>query len=96
MASSPRFRAFSPQTAVDIAVGKQTNRALTRHLERVRIRLEAIEYARCLREGIINREIYQSLRLSLGQRPADAMCFIAAGSVPVAERRAFERAEVKA
>jgi CPA1 family monovalent cation:H+ antiporter len=27
-----------------------------------------MEYARCLREGVINREIYQDLRFSLGQR----------------------------
>lgn len=39
-----------------------------RQRERARIRFEAMEYARCLREGVINREIHQNLRFSLGQR----------------------------
>lgn len=39
-----------------------------RRLERARIRFEAMEYAHCLREGVINREIHQKLRVSLGRR----------------------------
>lgn len=39
-----------------------------RQLERAGIRFEAMEYSRRLREGIINREVYDDLRHSLGMR----------------------------
>lgn len=39
-----------------------------RQLERAGIRFEAMEYARRLREGIINREVYEDLRRGLSQR----------------------------